>query len=63
MGMYVCEQVIYVDADQVLRADLKELWDMDLKVQHRIGLQDTVSWPLWFPEPRKIADRHLNAER
>ena len=24
-------QVIYVDADQVLRADLKELWDMDLE--------------------------------
>lgn len=31
--MCVCEQVIYVDADQVLRADLKELWDMDLKVR------------------------------
>lgn len=24
-------QVIYVDADQILRADLKELWDMDLQ--------------------------------
>lgn len=24
-------KVIYVDADQVVRADLKELWDMDLK--------------------------------
>lgn len=26
------KKVIYVDADQVVRADLKELWDMDLKV-------------------------------
>ncbi len=25
------KKVIYVDADQVLRADLKELWDTDLK--------------------------------
>lgn len=25
------KKVIYVDADQVLRADLKELWDMDLQ--------------------------------
>jgi UDP-glucose:glycoprotein glucosyltransferase len=25
------KKVIYVDADQVLRADLKELWDLDLK--------------------------------
>jgi UDP-glucose:glycoprotein glucosyltransferase len=24
------EKVIYVDADQVVRADLKELWDLDL---------------------------------
>ena len=24
-------QVIYVDADQVVRADLKELWDLDLQ--------------------------------
>ncbi len=24
------EKVIYVDADQVIRADLKELWDLDL---------------------------------
>ena len=24
-------KVIYVDADQVVRADLRELWDMDLK--------------------------------
>jgi UDP-glucose:glycoprotein glucosyltransferase len=26
------KKIIYVDADQVLRADLKELWDLDLKV-------------------------------
>lgn len=26
------KKIIYVDADQVLRADLKELWEMDLKV-------------------------------
>merc|ERR1712070_842751 len=25
------DKVIYVDADQVLRADLKELWDLDLE--------------------------------
>ena len=25
------KKVIYVDADQVLRADLNELWEMDLK--------------------------------
>jgi UDP-glucose:glycoprotein glucosyltransferase len=25
------KKVIYVDADQVVRADLKELWDMDLE--------------------------------
>ncbi|KAL7581437.1 hypothetical protein ACA910_022018 [Epithemia clementina (nom. ined.)] len=25
------KKIIYVDADQVVRADLKELWDMDLK--------------------------------
>ena len=25
------KKIIYVDADQVLRADLKELWDLDLK--------------------------------
>ena len=25
-------KVIYVDSDQVLRADLKELWEMDLQV-------------------------------
>ena len=25
------KKVIYVDADQVLRADLKELWNIDLK--------------------------------
>lgn len=25
------KKVIYVDADQVVRADLKELWDMDLQ--------------------------------
>ena len=32
--MYVCmyKQVIYVDSDQVIRSDLKELWDMDLQV-------------------------------
>jgi len=25
------KKVIYVDADQVVRADLKELWDLDLE--------------------------------
>jgi hypothetical protein len=25
------EKIIYVDADQVVRADLKELWDLDLQ--------------------------------
>lgn len=31
------KKVIYVDADQVVRADLKELWDMDLKVSQVLG--------------------------
>jgi UDP-glucose:glycoprotein glucosyltransferase len=36
-------KIIYVDADQVLRADLRELWDMDLKVRGVI-----VVWRGWL---------------
>lgn len=33
-GVYlICPQVIFVDADQIVRADMGELYDMDLKGQ------------------------------
>ncbi len=38
-------QVIYVDADQVVRADLRELWDMDLHGKpYVIDVVDNVYW-------------------
>jgi len=47
------KKVIYVDADQVIRADLKELWDIDLKgkpygyVPFCTSRQETLGFQFW----------------
>lgn len=47
------KKIIFVDADQVLRADLKELWDMDLQgasyayTPFCTSRQETLGYQFW----------------
>merc|ERR1711907_842579 len=60
-------KIIYIDADQVVRADVRELWDMDLN-GHAYGFTpfcksnaDTVGFQFWN-NPDGFWQKHLQGK-